>query len=305
MTARSVAGCVLIVWVVLLCGCGGAGDSPESEAKTAHLYQARPGDEPSIRMAWAMSRAVDPATTVAWLIYRSTFPGLAAERQNLIDVRSGQNLGIYDDARRGVTNVQFSQSFTYMLHGEQQTGDVDITYSREDLVPGQTYYYRARRVYKPNQSAPPISTTAASAFTVNPSNALSDASAPQGPVTYILPPIPVSPSNLNQAVDPRRVVFQWTNSTGADEYQVRVYTRSQANGQPAALSGVLHPSGTQGQYILGSTTGPAVLKGNTTYYWVVGARAMGEAPPTCETESGWLKSAVWQFRTAPIPPATP
>lgn len=294
----------VIAAACILAGCSGADNNPGVESKSAHLYQVSPGDEPVIRMGWT-SNIPDPSQVVAWLIYRGENATPAAEGPNLIDVVDARRLPVYEDTRSGAMQITFQRRFTYMQYGSQETGSLSVTYDRPPLMAGRRYYYRARRVVRTRDSAPPIATTQATDFQLDPASALGQASAPQGPVTYILPAVPTLPSHGATAVDPRLVTFRWNTTAGADEYQVRVYDNMQAAGQPVLISPAQHPVGAFGQwtYDTGGYTGG--LRGNTTYYWVVGARRAGEATPTCGPESGWLKSAVRWFRTATLPPPAP
>lgn len=294
----------IITAVCLLTGCSGSDNDPGVESKGAHLYQASPGDEPVIRMGWT-SNIPDPSQVVAWLIYRGENATPTAERQNLIDVLDARRLPTYDDTRGAAAQVIFQRQFTYLSFSGQETGSLSATYDRPALVAGRRYYYRARRVVRTRESAPPIATAQATDFQLDPASALGEASAPQGPVTYILPPAPSLPSHGASSIDPRLVTFRWNTTAGADEYQVRVYDNMQAAGQPVVISPVQHPVGASGQWTYDTGGHAGGLRGNTTYYWVVGARRVGEATPTCGPEGGWLKSAVRQFRTATLPPPAP
>ena len=292
---------VVLTSALLLFGCSSSDDAPTVETKGAHLYQTTPGGAPVIRVGWT-DNIPDPSLVVAWLIYRGPNVGLAAENYNLTDVIGAQSLPVYEDRPTGIGPITFQRDFTYLEYGDQQDGSVDITYTRPGLAAGQSYYYRARRVVRPNVSAPPISSAQASSFDVDPPQALGHASVSQGPVTYFVSAAPTLPSNGASSIDPRHVAFQWTNSTGANEYQVRVYDNYQATGTPVLQSSSLYPTGSVGQY---THSASSALAGGRIYYWTVGARRAGEASPTCGTESGWLKSAVRQFRTVTLPPSTP
>lgn len=292
---------VLATMGVWLAGCGSSDEEVStSQAKTAHLHQVAPGDAPVIRMGW---RENSTTTVVAWLVFRGQFYGFNAAQDALVDIIDGEDLPVYEDTQTNHALLSFSRSFTYLDRGNEETGSVSATYTHPGVAVGQTYYYRARVIAPPNSSAPPISSAASDDLDVDPPNALSEASAPQGPVTYFLPPTGTRPTSMS-TVDPRAVAFNWTNSTGADEYQVRVYSSSSATGQPVVQSPVIYSSGTYGAWTY-SPTSASALKGSTYYYWVVCARKSGQATPTCGTESGWLKSAVISFLTSPTPPSVP
>ena len=299
-----IVGLVLLAVAALVAGCGGSDEAPNVQTKTAHLYQFSPGANPVMRMGWR-DNVPDPSAIVAWFVYRGEYFAFPAEPQNLTNALRAESLAQYEDPVNGVAQINFNTSFTYFLFGEQETGDIDVTYDRASLMVGRTYYYRARRIVKPNQSAPPISTAAASTFTIDPSNALSQPSSPQGPVTYFLPPAGTQPSNGSLTVNPRQVIFRWTTSAGADTYQVRVYTTPTATGQPVLQSPDITALGSVGTWIHDRTGTTPVLRGQAYYYWVVGAKRTGEAAPTCGTESGWLKGSVMQFHTTSTPPGIP
>ncbi len=306
------AVCVLIlgVAVALMIGCGGSDDPPAgTESKTAHLYQASPGAPTSIRMGWARDSVPDPSSIVAWFVYRGSYYGLLAEPQNLIDAIGAQDLRVYEDAGNAAS-LNYSTNFSYTRRDNPEQGSIDATYTRPPLMAGQTYYYRARRVVSENSMAPPISsaqvsTLQVSTLQVDPPSALSQPSAPQGPVTYFVAPAPVKPSAGSATVDATNAAFQWSTSTGADEYMIRIYDNYSVTGNPVVQSPIVRPGGTVGVWTYTTGGGNGALRGSQYYYWVVCARKSGEVTPTCGEESGWVKSSVRQFMTAPTPPGIP
>lgn len=308
-TALAVSLVVTVALAGLLAGCGG-GDAAES-AKQAHLYQAAPGDVPTIRMGWEDSDNPDPSDVVAWLVYRANYAWFGAEAANLIDARSSQSLTEWEDDPDGSGVADFSRTFTYQDYDSVATGTVTATYTHPGLNEGDVYYYRARRVFKPNRGTIPIgssvqaSPAAATALEIDPDDALSEASSPQGPVHYFDAPTLSSPSAGSSVVDPTNVTFSWTNPEGADQFQVRVYRNAELTGSPVIMSGSLTFSDTSGQYTHTASGSNGALAGSTTYYWVVGARRSGEAYPTCGELEGWVLSSVRQFTTTPVPPNWP
>jgi hypothetical protein len=295
-----------VVTICLSCalsGCGGGTGDAGARVLLAHLYQNGPGQPSNIRVAWRASSATNTSDIVAWLVYRDTYAGLPAEEASLIDARGGGRSLDFWDNPNGAVQVTYNRTFTYLQSGSQQTGTVDITYTHPALFVGSTYFYRARLVVKPNSSSPPISGTSASSFNVDPSNALTEASASQGPVTYFLVPTQSDPSNGNTAISPKHIVFNWLATTGADEYIIRVYTNASATGTPLIQSPVIRPISKYGTwtYDAGSSV---VLHGLSSYYWTVGARASGQATPVSGTETGWLNSTVRQFSTVTLPPGS-
>lgn len=305
MFGRLVSACAVVAVLALTAGCGGSGGDAAA-IKYAHLYQTSPGAVPAIRMGWG-GNIPDPSVVVAWLIYRGTGPGVAAEPYNLVDALACQKLTDYTDTGSAVTNLNFNITFTYTDPSGQNTGSVNATYSRTALVPGVTYYYRARRVVKPNNQGIPtaqVGSSQATTFTVNPSNALSEPSSAQGPVTYFRPAQPTWPAQNATSIDPTAVTFRWNATTGADEYQIRVYKDSTVSGLPVVQSPALTVFSSTGQWSY-PASGAGALQGGRTYYWVVCARHSGEAAPTCGTESGWIKSAPQQFTTVTLPPSGP
>jgi hypothetical protein len=305
MFGRLVSACVVVLAAALVGGCGGSGGDAAS-AKYAHLYQSSAGGTPVIRMGWS-GNISDPSLVVAWLIYRGNSAGVTAEPYNLVDALATQKLSDYSDTGSAVTNLGFNLSFTYTQPDGQQTGTVSATYSRTALTAGTTYYYRARRVVKPNNQGVPtaqVGSSQATSFTVTPSDALSEASSAQGPVTYFRAAQPTSPTQYASSIDPTAVTFKWNVTTGADEYQIRVYKTSSVTGQATVQSPVVTVYSGTGQWKY-PTSGTGSLQGSKTYYWVVCARHSGESAPSCGTESGWLKSSPQQFTTVTLPPSEP
>ncbi len=276
------AVCVLIlgVAVALMIGCGGSDDPPAgTESKTAHLYQASPGAPTSIRMGWARDSVPDPSSIVAWFVYRGSYYGLLAEPQNLIDAIGAQDLRVYEDAGNAAS-LNYSTNFSYTRRDNPEQGSIDATYTRPPLIQVST-------------------------LQVDPPSALSQPSAPQGPVTYFVAPAPVKPSAGSATVDATNAAFQWSTSTGADEYMIRIYDNYSVTGNPVVQSPIVRPGGTVGVWTYTTGGGNGALRGSQYYYWVVCARKSGEVTPTCGEESGWVKSSVRQFMTAPTPPGIP
>jgi hypothetical protein len=306
MLGRLVFTCVVVGAVAMAVGGCGGSDGDAANAKYAHLYQSAPGSVPVIRMGWG-GNISDPALVVAWLIYRGTSPGTPAEPYSLVDAIAAQKLTDYSDTGGAVTNLNFNLSFTYTDPDGQNTGTVNATYSRTALVPGTSYYYRARRVVKPNNQGVPtaqVGPAQATTFSVTPPEALGEASSPQGPVTYFRAAQPTLPAQYASSIDPRSVTFKWDTTVGADEYQVRVYKDSSVKGLPTVQSPTVAVYSSMGQWTY-PVSGSGSLQGGRTYYWVVCARRSGEAPPSCGTESGWVKSAPQQFTTVTLPPGGP
>lgn len=298
---------VFVGAIACLNGCGGSDDAAGAQSKAAHLDQVSPGATPTVRMGWKEDYIPDPASVVAWLVFRGAYYGFAADARSLIDALDTRTLTLYEDTRTSAGPISFTRDFQYLDGNEYSDGTVDVTYSRAALVDGQTYYYRARRVVEPNAGSPPIADTGqtTSEIDVDPQSALSQASAPQGPVTYFQPSTPSRPSDGATAVSTRHIVFQWANPTGPDQFQVRVYDRSSASGQPVLQSPTLSGTGSAGTWTYDTGGSAGALAGSRYYYWVVCSRRGAEATPTCAGEDGWLKGSVRSFLTAYTPPGTP
>ncbi len=283
------------------------------------LYQQGPGATPVVRINIHRGLNPDPQHTHVWLIYRGDSPGFIADATAggdvtltggpLVAAINQGRLDYYEDQPGRLVGITFSATFQYFnRQGEQEDGSVDITYNHPELIPGNRYWYKVRRVVDPwrpilpnPQQVAPQQEFSAVTFTVDPQDALSEPSAAAGPVTYSLPATPLRPVN-STTVNPASATFEWTPARGADQYQVQVYDDTQLTHLVAA-SPLL--SWTAGQTLMRYTFTDFTFPGDTNFYWVVGSRTIGEAQPQCVVGARkvpFVLSTKETFRTVTLPP---
>ena len=306
----------------LLLGLGIIGTALGPSSQTApgaqaFLSQDAPGAEPRIRVLARYGNIPGTQNTHAWMVYRGQrrgFPAEVDDRNHLIAAVRGSRLAYFEDDTSRQVSIAFDLEFNYLDEaGEEQDGTVDIVYNHTELVAGQAFYYKLRRVVDPGRVRIPIATAQIQqplgtvTFTIDPTESMSEESPPAGPVTFFFPALPETPSDGNRAVDPgvNRTVFTWTTSVGADQYQIRIYKNPQATGPAVKMSPALTHSGTPGGTMNWRMN--TALSPSTDYYWFVGARRSLEGAPRVESNnsSGWVLSAPFAFTTAPSPPPTP
>ncbi|NSW54621.1 MAG: hypothetical protein HPY44_01290 [Armatimonadetes bacterium] len=292
-------------------------DNQSAPGVTAFLSQSAPGAEPRIRVEANAGTFPGSAKTHAWLVYRGSwagFPPLVDDRNFLVAAVPGSKLSNFEDDPSFQAGLEFELTFQYFDRaGDEEDGDVSITYNHLPLTAGQTYFYKLRRIVDPGFVEIPIADTTQAAdeledvdFEIDPPQSLGDASSPAGPITFFYPPQLETPSNGNQTVDPRsgRTTFRWTPSVGADQYKVLIFTNPQATGTAVKESPVLNSTGstTTMNWVLNMD-----LQGATEYYWFVAARRSGETPARVRSNgfTGWLLSEPFRFTTAVLPPSGP
>ncbi len=304
--------------IALLIGIAEIAMGPNSSSApgvTAVLSQSAPGADPGITVTAHAGNTPGSVKTFGWLIYRGLFSGFPAEAQPgvqppqanyLVNAETGHEMGPWVDNTIRQVGINFTLTFSYLDQAAAKTtGTLTATYNHVELVPGQTYFYKLRRIVDPGFVKNPLSKQApaltAVAFTITPPEALSDPSDPAGPVTFFTPPAAQSPANGSTSVDYRtnQTTFEWTPTTGADRYRVILFKSADVSSLPAAMSPELTFLGesTTMRWTLGTN-----LDAATPYYWVVGARRSGEQPPTCTGVSGWLFSTMRTFTTVNLPP---
>lgn len=237
--------------------------------------------------------------------------------------------------------------------GDPDTEDVDCTWTHPALFPGQSYYHKIRRVTKPAfppGTNPPLSQTGGTdnvaqgtrrpavalgqllrrtrgrdIIAQDPTNSIdsghefpmvSEPTTVAGPVTYILPVQLLLPENNKQGQGMNSITFEWSPTTGADEYMVEVFDSSDPSGlrQP-----IFRRSGVraQGASSISETWQPATgdLQESSVYYWRVGARksleagSKGQGVPQvgfgANVLTGWVLSDMRSFQTTVSPPPPP
>ncbi len=316
----------------LLAGCGGGGAPSPGSAPAApgppatgpsgpYLAQIAPGAVPSIRVGVATPSIPSPSETFAFLIYRCAGQAFfSTTPATLIEIVQAQRLPAYDDGPAQRLGLTFNGRRSFIgPGGTPDTYTVTATYNDPALLPGTTYYYRIRRLtdpqFGPGVNPPDVAGLQAPAASLNisRSDVLSQPSAPLGPVTYFLPPTPLSPPDGATGLQTTCVTFRWnrtsaTGGRGADEYVIEVFPSNDPGtlGNPLFRSPTLMPVGA-GSSMTWDLTGVALGPG-ARFYWRVGARRRGEAYPRVDTlpgASGYLWSTVRSFQTGLAPPPIP
>jgi len=279
------------------------------------IAQEGAGGTPYIRVNTDRGFIPETSQVHAWLFYRGELEPLA-EPENIVGATSQARLDTYADDPAARLAVPFNTEFTYFdRSGAQADGSVELTYDDPALMVGSSYYYKVQRVVDPIMPQPPQGGgggetasaqvgPAQATLTVDPPEALGEASRAVGPVTYFEPAELVSPT-ISDAVDPTDVTFEWTPSDGADQYQVQVY--SDMN-----LTNLVYRSpelSWTGGSVMTHTVTSTLFDGTTTYWWVVCNRKYGEAQPIAriggQDRSGWIYSDKWSFTTIDAPPSPP
>jgi len=272
------------------------------------IAQEGAGGTPYIRVNTDRGFIPDTSQVHAWLFYRDQMEPLS-EPDYIVGATSQARLDMYADDPAARLGVAFTTDFTYFDRtGEQADGSVDLSYDDPALMVGSSYYYKVQRVVDPIMPQPPITAqvgTAQGTLTVDPPEALGEASRAVGPVTYFHPAVLVSPTNNSLTVNPTDVTFEWTPSDGADQYQVQVY-------RDMNLTNLVYRSpelSWTGQSLMTHTVTSFFFDGETTYWWVVVNRKSGEALPIARIgghdRSGWIYSEKWGFTTTVAPPPPP
>jgi len=272
------------------------------------IGQEGAGGTPYIRVNTDRGFIPETSQVHAWLFYRDEMEPLT-EPDNIVGATSQARLDMYADAPAARLGVAFTTTFTYLdRSGEQADGSVDLTYDDPALTAGSHYYYKVQRVVDPIMPQPPLAGQVGAAqatLTVDPPEALGEASRAVGPVTYFEPAVLVSPANNSETVNPADVTFEWTPSDGADQYQVRVYGDMN-------LSNLVYQSPVlswTGGSVMTHRVTSTVFAGNTTYWWVACNCKSGEAQPIAriagQDRFGWIYSDKWSFTTTAGPPPPP
>jgi len=290
-------------------------DNQSPPGVNAFLAQATPGSEPRIGVAPRTGNTPDSGKVFGWLVFRGENQGFTAQVDNnnhLVAAVQGAKLANFEDDPSLSVDIAFDMEFTFLdEEGEQEDGDVSITYNHLPLTAGRTYYYKLRRIVDPGRVRIPIADTNQAPepvdvdFDIDPEDSLGEASPPAGPITYFFPPQPEEPSNGNTTVDPRagQTTFRWQPSVGADQYRVFIYNNAQAVGGPIKASGII--SGTAADSTLQWTMN-TTLQPDADYFWFVAARRSGERMPLVRSNGvKWVLSEPYRFRTILTPPAGP
>ncbi len=284
-------------------------NTPVAPGADVQLGQTTVGSTPFVRVNLHRGFIPDTSQVHAWLFYRGEIQPLA-EPENIVGATSQARLNTYADDPAARLGVAFATEFTYFDRcGEQADGSVELTYDDPALVVGSSYYYKVQRVVDPIMPQVPVAGqvgAAQAALTVDPPEALGEASRTLGPVTYFTPAILDSPANNSTNENPTDLTFEWTPSVGANQYRVEVYDNPGFSGQPVYQS---QPLSWTGQTIMTHKVTGYSFGGSTTYWWIVGNRvnpAGGEPLPFSylggQGREGWIYSSPFTFSTVEGPP---
>ncbi len=281
----------------------------------ALVSQEFPGSTPVIRVNISRNLNPDPEHTHAFLFYRGRSAGFVADATAmgdgtldggpLVAIVPDAHLNYYEDTQDRQVGITSDISFDFFSRaGEQETGTLTATYNHAELVAGNTYYYKVRRLVDPWRPIlpNPQQEFIAVTFAVDPPDALGNPSPATPPVTYSLPAVQQRPLG-STTVNPQAATFEWMPSRGADQYQVQVYLDRE-------LTQLVTASPTRtaatGQTLLRYTFNDFIFPGDTTMWWVVASRTSGETKPSCKVGGSrtlpWVLSERTSFKTVALPP---
>lgn len=291
----------------------------------AFLYQERPGQDPVIRITWKRDWTPHITRIFGWCIYRANFANFPTVPGNnppsgpgLIEVLDDHNATSYDDTNQDYVRQDVTITVTYLDEaGDEETSDYTATYNHPAVVPGETYYYKVRRINPPTTFPTVVGGTGSRQVTwVDPTEddadgVRSDPSRPIGPVTYIQPPVLDPLGSGDQS--PTSIEFSWDAAPGATEYVLEIHARDPLlGGAPLFRSQPITRSSGQGKisyrYDI-KQPGFVALQPDTDYYWRVGARNghPREVRPRSPmaNSNGYIFTEGLRFHTASEPPWPP
>lgn len=294
---------------------GGSRPPIVPSANAGRVFQARPGDVPFIRIRWQRGSAPALHEIGGWSIYRSTVPNFSASPETLIDVLTDRRAEMYDDAPIFFTRSDVEVEVTWLTQTGEEEGTYTADFNHLPIVPGETYFYRVRRIGRPDTRPPTVGQAGRSRQQQlvtpsedDPERLLSDPSVPIGPITYV--GLPTLSKPLNGSTDRRTdsVTFEWNVVGGGTEYVVEILADPQGRTILWRSPTVVVPSvaGLVTQSLTYDRNQPGffTLQPRTVYYWRVGTRNSDpqQLPPE---PLGYVYSETWSFETAETPPGTP
>lgn len=311
--SQMLAALLLLVGVAAM-GTGSTSASPSQVS--CYMNQESPGAVPTIELR-IHTGSTAGARTHGFVVYRGTNNrNFLTSATNMIAVTDDPSFSVFSDEALTTEYADSEFEFDYRdEEGEIDQGTVTYAYVDFPLVAGSRYYYRVRRIIDPLQppgTNPPIGTTQVEDLPepnleVDPSNAISEASAACGPVTFFVPPVLGStPAANSTSVTTENITFTWQSTVGANEYQVEVFPESDPDGtsEPLFRTSIVRTTGTTSTPLSVVLRGP--LSSETTYWWRVGARQSSDAhKPVYNGKSAFLYSEMRKFTTALTPPPTP
>lgn len=272
----------------------------------------------------------DPSQVHGYIIYRGTSQFLdVSNADNIVEVMDQSYPGSWTDDQTDTADIEFNKSWSYVNgsgSSSSTTASADIVYNHHALIPGNTYYYRVRRIVSPYVVQLPISnsgsgsgTTTASVhpaqvtfattsqtYTPDETSVLSEPSGPLGPVTVIDPVVPVEPLNGSTTINPQQITFSWNLGTppsvgnaSSARYVLVVYNASNLN-TPIYESTPQVPTSTTMTVNVQDPNG-TIFTGGTSYVWEVGHYVQGEA--RAKNTLGLVMSRQFTFTTVNMPPS--
>ncbi len=318
-------GALALLLGFAMVGTNGNVESPPPNP-ISYLHQSAMGDVPVIRIELP---TLDRAH--GHLLFRGHTAGFPADAPYLVELSAApngeENIKFMDDQPQAVPQQDRTITVNFRNEdGDPDTEDVDVTWTHPPLTAGESYYHKIRRITKPAfppGTNPPMGQTGGTDNVAqDPTNSIdtghefpmiSQPTKVAGPVTYILPVPLLSPPDNAPPQNTASLTFEWSPTTGADEYMVEVFP----SGDPSGLKQpIFRRSGirARGATSISETWLPATgdLAPNATYYWRVGARmsleagSKGQGVPQVgfagNVLTGWVLSRMWSFETAPTPP---
>lgn len=367
-------------------------DSPRVNPNNgAYLRQATPGDNPSVVVTWSDRDFSPPPNYIGgYFVYRGQSENFSATEGEAIGVVPGAAQRAYSDTptfELVTATIPVRFQFQQGEDVEQVEEELEVEIVHTSPQPGQTYFYKVRRIGPPSVITPPTLITTDSSgsgsggnfggnsgnlgggfnrsrgairsrqqwlrekahgriqgtggnirirrlgqrrvtrqvtsippganfdTTLDPQTdndldlqaevGISNASAPAGPVTYIVPPEPLAPSDNNQAQRVDEIGFEFQGVLGATEYVLQVSRN--VNFTPLVFQSAPISTTSSGRlsFAFNSTqAGFSALAPNTQYFWRVGARSTFRNQPAPQPD-GYVFSRVFTFTTADQPPAAP
>lgn len=135
-------------------------NAPRVNSNTgAYLSQSAPGANPSIVVEWSDRDFTPPRNFVGgYIIYRGPSENFAAVEADAVGAVAGAAQRRFSDDpiwREVNTTIPIRFSYQSGTDVEEVTEDLDITIIHESPQPGQTYFYKVRRLGPPSVITPP------------------------------------------------------------------------------------------------------------------------------------------------------
>ncbi len=135
-------------------------DSPTVDpANGAYLQQATPGQNPAVVVRWGDRDWSPPPNFIGgYFIYRGQSENFAANESEAVGVVAGASQRVFsDDPTWNHLQTTIPIRFSYQSGEdiEEVEEDLDVQIVHQSVQPGQTYYYKVRRIGPPTIITPP------------------------------------------------------------------------------------------------------------------------------------------------------